>query len=239
MLDIIAGQNLDRLKASDYPGRGIVIGLTPSGKEIVQIFWTMGRSANSKNRVIVKEGKRVKTRLYDKTLEAQREDLIIYNVTAHVDNVHIITNGRQTDTICEYIANGSSFEDALYQWEYESDAPIYTPRISGLAVVDGSESRYKLSIIKAIEQNPNLLSHQFFSYKAAAPGYGHCVHTYSITQEYMPFDGEPYRVRIFENIDEGAGFYWDIIPQDKRVALYIKHVDILGGEIKDRMLSIY
>lgn len=234
-----AQQNIGILKKSDYPGRGIICGLTPSGKELVQIYWTMGRSKSSKNRVMLREGDNVKTLPYDKSLEMQHEELIIYNVSAQVCNAHIVTNGRQTDTINEYLAKGGSFEEALYRWEFENDAPIYTTRISGLAVADGTNSHYKLSLIKALEQNPDLLSHQFFSYKAITPGYGHCIHTYSLSQTCMPFNGEPYWSKVFETVDENANFYWDILPEDKRVALYAKQIDILSGKVIDRILSIH
>ena len=36
-----------------YPGRGIVIGRTEDGKKAVAAYWTMGRSAGSRNRIFV------------------------------------------------------------------------------------------------------------------------------------------------------------------------------------------
>ena len=63
-----ATQNLDKLKNSDYPGRGIVLGITPSGKELVQIYWTMGRSAGSKNRWMVKDGQIIKVTPFDRSI---------------------------------------------------------------------------------------------------------------------------------------------------------------------------
>ena len=239
MLEGVVNNNLEKLIECDYPGRGIALGLTPSGEELVQIFWTMGRSQNSKNRIMIKDGETVKTLPFDRSLELQHEDLIIYNVSAQSEKYHIITNGRQTDTIVDFLIHGNSFENALYLWGFEGDEPIYTARISGLSIVDGTKIGYKLSIIKAIDQNPDLLSHQFFNYQTAIPGYGHCIHTYSLIQTCVPFTGEPYWVRFFDDIDEGAAFYWSILPDDKRVALYIKHVNITNGDIKDRILSIH
>ena len=46
MLREIADKNAKRLKENAYPGRGIVIGKTPDGSKLVQIYWIMGRSAN-------------------------------------------------------------------------------------------------------------------------------------------------------------------------------------------------
>ena len=36
------------LKANEYPGRGIVAGLSADGKYAVSAYWTMGRSAGSR-----------------------------------------------------------------------------------------------------------------------------------------------------------------------------------------------
>ena len=238
IINEMAEENLNNLKNSDYPGRGIIAGITPSGKELVQIYWTMGRSKNSKNRIMLSDGDNIKTIPYDRTLEVIHEDLIIYNVSAKVGNKHIVTNGKQTDTISDYFTKNDTFEEALYQWEYENDIPIYTSRISCFAAVDGVNSYYAISIIKALEQNPSLLTHQFFKYKPDMKGYGHCIHTYSLSQTCMPFSGEPYWIRIFNDINDNAN-YWNILPKDKRVALYVKHINISNGEVKDKICNIH
>jgi len=219
-----------------YPGRGIILGLTPSGNEYVQIYFITGRSKGSKNRVMIKEKNIVRTEPYDKSIEMGNIELKIYNAAMQTENAHIITNGRQTDTVYEYLSSGRSFKEALYQWSFEDDPPIYTPRISGITFTDGS---YKLSIIKAIEQNPDLVSRQIFSYNASLPGKGYCVHTYSLAETCMPFTGEPFILQVFDSVDENAEYYWNILPDDKKVALYVKHINIKNQTIKDKILSIY
>ena len=57
----IADANLARLRANPYPGRGIVLGLDEDGAHWVQVYWVMGRSANSRNRVLEVEGAEVAT----------------------------------------------------------------------------------------------------------------------------------------------------------------------------------
>ena len=42
-----------RLSGNTYPGRGIVLGLTPDGKTSVAAYFIMGRSVNSRNRVFI------------------------------------------------------------------------------------------------------------------------------------------------------------------------------------------
>jgi IMP cyclohydrolase len=43
--------NEELLKSTPYPGRGIIIGMTPSSSHFVQVYWIMGRSENSRNRI--------------------------------------------------------------------------------------------------------------------------------------------------------------------------------------------
>ena len=47
----------NELKENAYPGRGIVIGKTPNGKYAVTAYFIMGRSENSRNRVLSKMAK--------------------------------------------------------------------------------------------------------------------------------------------------------------------------------------
>ena len=48
------------LSSNAYPGRGIVLGLTPDGTHAVAAYFIMGRSVNSRNRVFVEDaGKEV------------------------------------------------------------------------------------------------------------------------------------------------------------------------------------
>jgi len=238
-VDTIAKGNLVRLQNSGYPGRGIVLGLTPSGKELVVIYWIMGRSASSQNRIIRKNGHTVMTAPFDASLEMEGAHLKIYNASVHMDKTHIVSNGRQTDTILDYLGKTGGFEEALRCWAFEDDGPIFTPRISGIVFAGDPQGGYKLSIIKALEQNPALLSRQFFEYDEPLPGYGHCVHTYSLSQTCMPFDGEPYWTPILDGMDENADCYWNALPGDKRVALYVKHIDRITGGYKDKIINLH
>ena len=46
--------NMGQLLAGNtYPGRGIVLGVTPDGKTAVSAYFIMGRSVNSRNRVFI------------------------------------------------------------------------------------------------------------------------------------------------------------------------------------------
>ena len=57
-----------RLDGNTYPGRGIVLGLTPNGKHAVAAYFIMGRSVNSRNRVFIQEPDGIRTEAYDPAL---------------------------------------------------------------------------------------------------------------------------------------------------------------------------
>ena len=52
-------RNMAALAANPYPGRGIVLGTSQDGRHAVQIYWIMGRSDNSRNRVFSIDGTRI------------------------------------------------------------------------------------------------------------------------------------------------------------------------------------
>ena len=71
-------QNLpELLSMNEYPGRGLAIGLTPDGRKAVIVYFIMGRSENSRNRIFVEDGEGIRTQAFD---ESKMEDpsLIIY-----------------------------------------------------------------------------------------------------------------------------------------------------------------
>ena len=95
------------LAGNEYPGRGIVLGLTPDSKKAVVAYWIMGRSANSRNRVFEPIEGGIRTVAAD---PAKLEDphLIIYNAVLTLRETTVVTNGDQTDTIAQFM-NGNLF----------------------------------------------------------------------------------------------------------------------------------
>ena len=164
------------LAANRYPGRGIVLGLTPSGRHLVQVYWLMGRSENSRNRVFFEEGGAIQTRAHDPS-KVKDPSLIIYATSRVEGGCHVVTNGDQTDTIWQALQVGGTFEGALRTRTFEPDAPNFTPRISGVTEV-GGKPVYRLSILKPVAGDPQGCVRQFFEYEQARAGVGHCIHTY-------------------------------------------------------------
>lgn len=227
--------NIDSLKSNSYPGRGIVIGETPNGENLVQVYWIMGRSASSRNRIFKQDGEFVKTQLFkdDKTIDTS---LIVYYPARNFGKYHIITNGDQTDTIYDFIKNNKTFEEALNTRTFEPDGPNFTPRISG--IIDTENKSYKLSILKSIDNNEEYLTRQYFNYEKFIPGVGHLIHTYK--QDGNPlesFKGEPKVVNIYDDIDETINYYWDNINSDNRVSILAKYINVKTGEVTIKIIN--
>lgn len=93
-------------------GRGIITGTSANGKYAVNAYFIMGRSANSRNRVFALHDGAVFTEPFDAS-KVVDPSLIIYPAVRRYGNHLVVTNGDQTDTICEGLKNGVSFKEAL------------------------------------------------------------------------------------------------------------------------------
>ena len=224
----------ERLSGNTYPGRGIVLGVTPDGKKAVAAYFIMGRSVNSRNRVFVREPDGIRTEAFDPSKMVD-PSLIIYHPVREVGQGLIVTNGDQTDTIREYLAKGESWEAALRTRKFEHDGPNWTPRISGLQAIDGS---YKLSILKAADPEGNGCARFFYEYPATA-GLGHFLHTYVCDgSPVIPtFQGEPERVSIPDDIDIFTSELWGNLNADNKISLFVRYTDLETRENEQRILN--
>lgn len=224
------------LESNTYPGRGIMIGKTPDGKNAVIAYFIMGRSANSRNRVFEETDGGIITKAYD---ESKLEDpsLIIYAPVRMLKNKIIVTNGDQTDTVYDYIKDGKTFEDALRTREFEPDAPNFTPRISGMLTFENGDFTYKMSILKSADEEGSACSRYFFDYAALA-GVGHFIHTYNCDGNPIPtFTGEPERIAVRDDIDEFTNSLWSSLNDDNKISLYVRYTDLNDGGKQIRIIN--
>lgn len=229
----------ERLEKSAYPGRGIAIGCTPDRKHTAQVYWIMGRSAGSRNRVFVEENGAVRTKAFDES-KLENPSLVVYYPVRAVGGAHVVTNGDQTDTICEALKSGGAFETALNSRTFEPDPPIFTPRIAGIVDLDDSSNAYRLAILKAVAQNPDYATRHYFSYETPIPGIGHCITTYLDDGDPpSAFSGEPFCVELHNGIDETAEYYWNLLNEANRVALLVKFIDPATGEADLKIVNKY
>lgn len=222
------------LSSNTYPGRGIVLGKSPDGKKAVIAYFIMGRSENSRNRIFEENDRGgIRTKAFDESKMID-PSLIIYNPVLKYEDKTIVTNGDQTDTIYDFMAEGHCYRHALLTREFEPDAPNYTPRISGVVLPNGD---YKLSILKSNMGKPECLRF-FFEYSADA-GLGHFIHTYKCDGDPIPsFEGEPKPVAVETNdIDEWTTLIWNNLNEDNKVSLFTRFIDLETGKAEDRIVN--
>ena len=228
------GSMAEKLSTNPYPGRGIVLGITPDGTRAVAAYFIMGRSTNSRNRVFIEEADGIRTEAHDPSLMSDPH-LIIYHPVREVGQGLIVTNGDQTDTVWEYLGRGESWEAALRTRQFEDDKPNWTPRISGLQAADGS---YKMSILKAADAEGSACARFFWEYPAIA-GLGHFLHTYVTDgNPVIPtFQGEPERVSIPADIDAFTDELWQNLDENNKISLFVRYTDIATGDYEQRMIN--
>ena len=203
------------LASNEYPGRGIAVAMAPDGRQMFIGYFIMGRSENSRNRVFdpVPERGGICTVAAD---PAKLEDpsLIIYHPVRTMGRDLVVTNGDQTDTICEH----GDFRRGLMTREYEPDEPNWTPRISAIMHEDGS---FELSILK---RKDGRCLREFFCYEGCDEGKGYFISTYQGDGSPLPtFAGEPMEVSVHSPEE-----VWAALNADNKVSLYTN----MNGEVK-------
>ena len=239
-VEVKAGDNVARLRDNPYPGRGFVIGMTADGKHLAQVYWLMGRSENSRNRIFVHDGSIVFTESADPS-KVVDPSLIIYNAMREGDGFFVVSNGAQTDAVHDELVAGGNFTDALMEWEYEPDAPNYTPRITAvcrlepmcieMAALVRVEDQYWHSGCNQV--------HTVIRRDVLYAGYGYCMHTYQGDGNPLPsFDGKPYLVPLGGSMIEGVALYfWDVLNRDNRIALAVKFINIRTGKSEVHIIN--
>ena len=224
----------ERLCGNTYPGRGIVLGVSPDGKYAVAAYFIMGRSVNSRNRIFVQEPDGIRTEAHDPSL-MKDPHLIIYHPVREAGCGLIVTNGDQTDTIWEFLSRGESWEAALRTRMFEDDGPNWTPRISGLQGKNGS---YKMSILKSNDPEGSDCARFFYEYPAKA-GVGHFLHTYVCDgNPVIPtFQGEPERVSIPNDMDAFAQELWSNLNEDNKISLFVRYTDLETGAYRQKIFN--
>ena len=225
------------LSENAYPGRGIVIGVTPDGKKAVTAYFIMGRSSNSRNRVFVEEGEGIRTEAFDPS-KLEDPSLIIYAPVRVLGDYTIVTNGDQTDTIYDGMKNGLTFEQSLRSRKFEPDAPNYTPRISGTMEIKAGKYRYAISILKSDNGNPQSCNRFAYYYHEPIAGEGHFIHTYMHDGNPLPsFEGEPKKVEVLDDIDAYTEMLWNNLNEENKVSLFVRYIDIETGSNKTRIVN--
>ncbi|MBQ8885803.1 MAG: IMP cyclohydrolase [Clostridia bacterium] len=227
----------ERIEGNPYVGRGIVIGKSEDGKKAVFVYFIMGRSENSRNRVFKVEGDKIVIYPFDES-KVEDPSLIIYSPVKVVGKDVVVTNGDQTDTIETYLKAGKCFTCALKTRAFEPDAPNFTPRISGiLHFKDGFT--YEMSILKSADEKGSACNRYTFDYEPLS-GVGHFIHTYVTDGNPLPtFFGEPERVKIPNCLKSFAEEIWENLDKNNKIALCARSIDLVSGESEQIVYNIH
>lgn len=142
--------------------------------------------------------------------------------------LHVVSNGHQTDAVIEGDRAGRSFHQTMLEWEYEPDEPNFTPRISAVSSLVPETLPYtEMSILRRSSAGNNC-DRLFYRYEMFSPGFGYCIHTYMGDGNPLPaFQGEPYLLPLWgETIREIARGIWAVLNPSTRVSLAVKMIDI-------------
>ena len=223
----------EELRNNTYPGRGIIIGKSEDGENMVIVYFIMGRSVNSRNRVFIEQEGGIRTEAFDPA-KLSDPSLVIYAPVRVIDGKTIVTNGDQPDTIYDLIKEGKTFEEALRTRTFEPDAPNFTPRVSGI-VENGT---YKLSILKSNNGNPDSAQRFFYEYMEPVAGEGHFIHTYLHDGNPIPsFEGDPTPMDIKGDIDSITKEVWESLNEENKVSLFVRTINLKSGEEQTRIIN--
>lgn len=221
------------LQGNPYVGRGVLAGTTPSGKGVVAYF-IMGRSENSRNRVLAVKNGEVRTEPFDAS-KVRDPRLIIYTAIRKCGKTLLVTNGDQTDTLYDGLSAGKSVEESLQERTYEPDAPNYTPRIG--CAFDTEMGNYELFLLKCADGNGGACERFFYRYESVK-GVAKFIHTYVTDGDPLPsFTGEPETVETEEDLEAFAKKIWNALDENNKIALYVRKFDAKCGEEQEILFN--
>jgi IMP cyclohydrolase len=226
---------LKNLAAMEYPGRVIILGRSQAGKTVV-VYAITGRSPSSQARKLEWREDGVRVRPTDEvTLKKGNIDLLVYPAILYSPSGVAVSNGKQTADVGQALRNASNplsvLSASLRAWEYEPDAPIFTPRISG-CVLPGPKGA--LNIIKRGAGGAAVRD----SFEVTLlPGKGKMISTYDGVNKdpLRSFTGNPLNVNIdgADSTQTAEAVYESLKPSgagmDFRVAVACLYADDIAG----------
>lgn len=238
-----AAINLLNLSLNLYPGRGIVIGRDETGGNLVQVYWIMGRSENSRNRVFCSdENGRLFTEAAD-SAKMQDPSLVIYTAMAEHKDCYVVSNGSQTDDVVRdaqlFGTDGGSLQRSLRALQYEPDAPNFTPRITGQCVTGGSALSVQLAVLR--RSVFGLACDRFhYNYDEVNAGFGFCVTTYMKDGNPLPsWRGDPLIMPLNGSIKDIAVAYMMALNEEHFVSIAVKSIPVNGGQSTIEVINKY
>lgn len=213
------------LASLEYPGRLIVLGAPPGAEKAAIVYAITGRSPSSQARKLVHRDGGVWVQPTDEdVLKKGNVDLLVYPALLFGQTGVAVSNGKQTADIRDGLRSGAGpvavLSQALAAWDYEPDAPIFTPRISGCLVRVSAG----LSVVRRGPSGETLRNYFEIPFRE---GEGRLVSTYAgPNSDPLPaFEGEPRRVGLAGKTarETAEAVYGDLAPaaaeKDFRIAV--------------------
>jgi IMP cyclohydrolase len=184
------------LSSMEYPGRLIAIGGASAGDRTVIIYGITGRSPSSQARKLAaREGGIWVQPTDEEVLQKGRVDLLVYPAVLFGAHGIAVSNGRQTEDIFAVLSREGgpvpSLAGALERWDYEPDAPIFTPRIGG-CVMPGNAA------LGLVRKGPDGVTWRSYFEVTLLAGKARLVSTYQgPNRDPLPsFEGEPWEIAL-------------------------------------------
>jgi len=231
--------NFRSLSENSYVGRGFVVGLDESGN-MIQVYWLMGRSAGSRNRVFDLDEGRVFTKSADGSVPDNPE-LTLYNaMDERRCGYYVVSNGAQTDDLCQALKNRvqHAFRHTLLRWSYEPD-PNHTPRITAVAHWMGNRFEVEMALLRKSATSDDC-DRAWYMYGNIPLGTGYCMTTYMGDGDPLPsFRGEPYLMPLNGTGEQIASTYWAALNRHNRVALVVKTISIRTANTEVHVINAH
>ena len=232
--------NLRELESMTYPGRVIILGKDRSNQHVVVVYVITGRSPSSQARKIEFECDCAWVKPTDEEiLQKGDPDLLIYPAICIGTGI-AVSNGKQTQDVAAGLKKGvplmQALEESLQNWNYEPDAPNYTPRISG-CLVDMDTGA--LSILKRAEDGRT--HRQYFDFPLL-PGSGYMIATYTgENKDPLPsFTGEPRLVQLVGQSPQAvaAGVNEALAPEDPDKDFRVSTACVFAGDLERKKTEV-
>jgi len=219
-----------------YPGRGIIVGLDETGTNWRQLSFIGGRSESSKNRIYRFSddsgnslSRAVQTDYFDPTKDQGDPEKVIYTTMLSNSFCHVVSNGRQTNTIAEDLLHGADLDYAQRKWENEGVSGGHTSRISGVCFTIGEHI-----VMGRISHNP--LDKKLSIYNTfdltTLPGFGFFLTTYDGMGELEPSRLEPTPISLAGTLEENLEKLWKTLDPQTRVSAAAREIERGSGRLR-------
>lgn len=239
--------NLQKL---EDPNRGrLVFELNSYDGESYRLIDGMGgRSVGSKNRYydfvpdLNNGGEIVKTAVHDPELQVGNAAATLYTAIRGCGNLHVASNGEQTEGILISMALGTGFEAGQRLYKNERQQNGYTARIT--AALNRTLDFAYIGKITSIPENPDESTYEVWRPGIDAsmsfnPGEGYFTSTYDGKGDLGPNYEPPWGVLLRGNLEDNLDEIWSRWDPNTRGNLVGKEINKKTGEVKYARRSIH